>query len=79
MIYFPKGGNWQDWNGCSSSRNLELHINLKELMERLKEDRDGLPDRWLQIVEMKVRWGWTGYYSLHEPEAHCVKEGLWKW
>ena len=79
MIYFLKGGNWQDWADYPRSHNLEPHINLKELMERLKEDRDGLPDRWLQIVEMKVRWGGTGYYSLHVPEVHCVKEGLWKW
>ena len=69
-MHFLKGGNWQDGIDYPRSHNLECHNNLKELIERLKEDRDGLPDRWLQIVEMKVRWGWSGarLFWFNEPK-----------
>jgi hypothetical protein len=76
MIHFPKG---EDWKDPLPRRHWDK--NLEDLLLDLKANAEGLPDRWLQIVEMKVRWGWTGtrLFLLDEPEAHCVKEGLWKW
>jgi hypothetical protein len=80
MMHFLKGGNWQRERSidylCSSSWEVQWeHLPIWE------RNIEGLPDRWLQIVEGKVRWGWTrtGLFLLSDPKADCVREGLWVW
>jgi hypothetical protein len=44
-------------------------------------DLEGLSNRQIAIVEMKVRMGLDEIDAilLEEPKANCVKEGLWAW
>ena len=78
MMHFQKGMEWCDGP-------MSFHVETKQDIEDTivygrVHDLEGLSNRQIAIVEMKVKWGWTGYYSLlNEPEVHCVKEGLWKW
>jgi hypothetical protein len=41
-----------------------------------KIDQEGLQDRWVKIIEMKISKHLSKY---PEPGVDCVKEGLWVW
>lgn len=69
MIHFPKGGNWKD-----QFANAPIYLN--DLILDRKASVEGLPDRWVKIIEMNAR----KFLSENpEPEVDCVKEGLWVW
>jgi hypothetical protein len=58
MIHFPKGGNWEE-------RPMSFHIDTKQDIEATMvygrvHELEGLSDRQIAVVEMKVEWGWTG-------------------
>ncbi len=75
MMHFLKGGNWQR----GPSRNYRCSTGWGVQWEHLpiwEEDIEGLPDRWVKIIVMEISKLLSKY---PEQEAHCVKEGLWKW
>ena len=79
MMHFQKGMEWCDGP-------MSFHVETKQDIEDTivygrVHDLEGLSNRQIAIVEMKVRWGWTRLmrFLLEEPKANCVKEGLWTW
>jgi hypothetical protein len=79
MIHFQKGENWEDGP-------MSFHVETKQNIEDTivygrVHDLEGLSNRQIAIVEMKVRMGLDEIDAilLEEPKANCVKEGLWAW
>jgi hypothetical protein len=75
MMHFLKGGNWQrersiDYR-CSSGWDVPW-----EPLSTWEEDIEGLPDRWVKIIEMEISKILSKYPEL---KVDCIKEGLWKW
>lgn len=82
MMNSLEGGNWQNGAGTDYFYNRGLASALARRMVPFAEvDTEGLPERWIKIIRKEVRWGRTDYFRLllDVPEAHCEKEGLWRW
>jgi len=59
----------------------DIATTVGDLLDVSSPDLEGLPDRWIKIVEGRAKWGHGKFYKvlLDDPVAHCVKEGLWEW
>jgi len=79
MHRFLEGGNWA--RASCPYNDTATAIGYIGLCDTSRPDLDGLPDRWIKIVEGKAKWGHGVFYKilLDAPVAHCVKEDLWEW
>ena len=76
-----EGGNWaRVWVNHPYS-DTRTAVGYSGLCGTSHPDLEGLPDRWIKIVEGRAKWGHGKFFKilLDEPDAHCVKEGLWIW
>ena len=76
-----EGGNWARVRFSYPYNDTATAIGYSGLCGASLPDLEGLPDRWIKIVEGRAKWGYGMFYKilLDESAAHCIKEGLWKW